>query len=48
MVLVVLGYLGKKVFKKINGICCSHKFKDMILVLRDKKTNMHFSTRKIL
>ena len=40
MILLVLGYLGKKVFKNINGICCSHKFKDMILVLRDKK-NQH-------
>ena len=39
MVLVVLGYLGKKVFKKINGICRSHKFKDMILVLRSDSTD---------
>ena len=39
MVLPVLGYLGKKVFKKIDGICCSHKFKDMILVLRPDSTD---------
>ena len=39
MVLPVLGYLGKKVFKKIGGICRYHKFKDMILVLRSDSTD---------
>ena len=36
----MLGYLGKNVFKNINGICSSHKFKDVILVLGGKK-NQH-------
>ena len=39
MVLPVLEYLGKKVHKKIDGICRSHKFKDMILVLRPDSTD---------
>ena len=48
MVLPVLGYLGKKVFKKIDGICCSHKFKDMILVLRSDSTDNRWKKRKYL
>ena len=44
MVLLVLGYLGKKVFKKIDGICCSHKFKDMILVLRSELVTFELVT----
>ena len=48
MVLPVLGYLGKKVFKKIDGICCSHKFKDLILVLRSDSTDNRWKKRKYL
>ena len=44
MALVVLDYLGKKVFKKISVTSWYHQFKVPVLVIRNKKDTGHFST----
>ena len=48
MVLVVLGDLGKKVFKKINGSWYDHEFKGLVLVPRNEKKESYFFTSKSL
>ena len=45
---VVLGYLGKKVYKKINGSWSYHEFNGPVLVIRNEKKQRYFLTSKIL
>ena len=42
MVLEVLGYLGKKVYKKIKGSWSYHEFKGHALVIRNEKKGKVF------
>ena len=47
MVLVVHGYLGKKVFKEINGSWCYHEFKGPVLVIKNEKSKGIFLLARV-